>query len=354
MALQENPEKETHGIHNKIWYLEKIINEDKKTFSIAINKFPFHIGRNEDCELSLPSRYISKYHAEIIKEGNVLKIVDLGSVNGVFLNYKPVTSKSVLKDGDILHFNKLLDDTLAFRVMCKKQNRVITEGKTHIAKNYGNRLNSYFKGRKRHISASDFNFSIGLPIYIEIRNKNISHLKANLFSWKERISLTIDLSEGPERKIEVNDRCVVRFSYDGKVFGFETLVQDVEDTPSPHIVLKYPELISYIAYRRYTRYQTNLRAIIRKSLKDKRIDCRIIDISFGGCRVAFSPKIIPDFEGEVFLTMVNLLNDLRVVKVHEERTESGYLIGFRVVSYGGAEKKRRFEEILNFHAPVKT
>ena len=68
-----------------IWYLEKLVNrDDKEKYSIEINDFPFHIGCKEDCNLSLPSPYISKYHAVIIKEDNFLKIVDLGSGNGIW------------------------------------------------------------------------------------------------------------------------------------------------------------------------------------------------------------------------------------------------------------------------------
>lgn len=341
------------NITQKLWYLERLMGSDKKKDSIMINKFPFHIGRNEDCELLLPSKYISKYHAEIVREGNVIKIVDLGSVNGIFINRKKVQESTILNNGDTLHFNKLFDDKLAFKVIRKNPHRAVTESKSQVAKGYGNQINNYFKARKQVMYSNDFQFSIGLPLFLEIKARHIIHLKAQVFSWNQRDSLTVDLSPAEEGKIELNDKCAIRFSYDGKIFGFESVVTGKEEElSSPRLTFKYPKKITCIAYRKHTRYQTNLKAVMRQSFKDRLISCRITNISLGGCCVVFSPETRPELEKEVFLTIVNLVNDLRVLIIHEKNTPSGIEMGLKFTSFGGAVKKKKYEEILNFHAPV--
>lgn len=60
------------------------------------------IGRNPSCHLrfSTDLTYISRQHAEIIREGNQFKVID-HSANGTFVNGKKV-KEVFLKDGDVL------------------------------------------------------------------------------------------------------------------------------------------------------------------------------------------------------------------------------------------------------------
>ena len=75
---------------NIIWGLEGILHNGKAWF-VPINKIPFRIGHSEDCHLSLSSKTISRYHAEIIQENNSLFIQNLSSGNGTYLNNKKIT-----------------------------------------------------------------------------------------------------------------------------------------------------------------------------------------------------------------------------------------------------------------------
>ena len=43
------------------------------------------VGRNPDCDLVLDSAMVSRRHAEILRDGDTLRIRDLGSANGTFL-----------------------------------------------------------------------------------------------------------------------------------------------------------------------------------------------------------------------------------------------------------------------------
>jgi DNA-binding winged helix-turn-helix (wHTH) protein len=59
-----------------------------------------HIGRDNDCEIMIPDRQVSRFHAcvSIIDKGVLLE--DLASKNGTFLNGNPLTGSVLLQDGD--------------------------------------------------------------------------------------------------------------------------------------------------------------------------------------------------------------------------------------------------------------
>lgn len=60
------------------------------------------VGRGTDCDISIPSRQVSRQHARIslTSEGTLLE--DLGSKNGTHHNGQPVEETALLKDGDIV------------------------------------------------------------------------------------------------------------------------------------------------------------------------------------------------------------------------------------------------------------
>ena len=59
------------------------------------------IGRTEQNDIQLKAAYISRRHAVIATEGDITRIIDWGSKNGVFVNSKRV-SEHFLKNGDIV------------------------------------------------------------------------------------------------------------------------------------------------------------------------------------------------------------------------------------------------------------
>lgn len=65
------------------------------------------IGRSSRSDVVIDNDGISEIHAKIIKEGKVFKIIDIGSLNGTFVNSKKITAPKVLKDNDELHFGNL-------------------------------------------------------------------------------------------------------------------------------------------------------------------------------------------------------------------------------------------------------
>ncbi len=61
------------------------------------------IGRDKLCDIRLPSRYVSRHQALLVKSSYGIKVLDLGSRNGSFVNGKPFRDYT-LKDGDVVTF----------------------------------------------------------------------------------------------------------------------------------------------------------------------------------------------------------------------------------------------------------
>lgn len=59
------------------------------------------VGRQEDCQLRIPSAQISRHHCELITGGAGVRIRDLGSSNGTFVNGQKV-DEAELEAGDVI------------------------------------------------------------------------------------------------------------------------------------------------------------------------------------------------------------------------------------------------------------
>ena len=65
-----------------------------------VNPEKFVIGRGSDCEIILPERQVSRYHAEIQHDSGRYFLHDFDSKNGTHLNGKQVTGTVPIHDGD--------------------------------------------------------------------------------------------------------------------------------------------------------------------------------------------------------------------------------------------------------------
>jgi len=86
-----------------LWVLESRLGDDGSLQRTPVQPLPFRVGRGAALQLVLPSAHVSKAHAEIYSDGLTLRVRDLGSRNGTFLNRDPVAD-APLHEGDVLHF----------------------------------------------------------------------------------------------------------------------------------------------------------------------------------------------------------------------------------------------------------
>ncbi|HSD73729.1 MAG TPA: FHA domain-containing protein [Steroidobacteraceae bacterium] len=72
----------------------------------VINRKVTSIGRTDDNDIAIDTRYISRHHARILAGPNATVIEDLGSTNGVYVNDNRVKQRQALSDGDIVMVGK--------------------------------------------------------------------------------------------------------------------------------------------------------------------------------------------------------------------------------------------------------
>lgn len=75
------------------------------------------IGRAKECDIVIPGTHLSRRHAELRPQGGSLHIKDLGSVNGTYLNDKPIT-QTLAHGGDQLRL-----DVYSFRIVSPEGDR---------------------------------------------------------------------------------------------------------------------------------------------------------------------------------------------------------------------------------------
>ncbi len=83
------------------WYLETFA--EGRLRRCPLSPLPFRVGRQHGLELVLAADSVSKRHAEIYAAGSELRVRDLGSRNGTFVN-RVLVDDAALGVGDVLHF----------------------------------------------------------------------------------------------------------------------------------------------------------------------------------------------------------------------------------------------------------
>ena len=86
------------------WCLEGV-STDGAMALIHMARFPFVVGRDVACDLAIPSAETSRHHACIERDiGGLLRVIDLKSGNGTFLNRVQLHGSALLDEGDVVHF----------------------------------------------------------------------------------------------------------------------------------------------------------------------------------------------------------------------------------------------------------
>lgn len=86
------------------WFLEGFVGDSQRLRRVHLYRFPFQVGRHQDCELTLDSTEVSRRHAEIDLINGQPVLRDLQSTNGCFVNHQRIVREQALFSGDVVHF----------------------------------------------------------------------------------------------------------------------------------------------------------------------------------------------------------------------------------------------------------
>jgi EAL domain-containing protein (putative c-di-GMP-specific phosphodiesterase class I) len=101
---------------NVDWFLESIATDGLR-LTQAIDKLPFTVGREHDNDLVVEARGVSGHHAQFDRDADdQLRLTDLGSMNGTFVNRERIEAPRRLAENDIIHFGNA-EYRLAIRTM---------------------------------------------------------------------------------------------------------------------------------------------------------------------------------------------------------------------------------------------
>jgi ABC transport system ATP-binding/permease protein len=82
---------------------------DGKKEVVSLLRDSLKIGREaENNDVAAPAEFksISRHHIEILREGGNYRVVDLGSINGMYVNGQKTVAATLLKDGDKIHIGE--------------------------------------------------------------------------------------------------------------------------------------------------------------------------------------------------------------------------------------------------------
>jgi pSer/pThr/pTyr-binding forkhead associated (FHA) protein len=86
--------------------------KDKVQREVHVGREPLKIGRDATNHIRLENPAVSRFHAEVYRQGYPFFVEDKNSTNGVFVNDVKVTWKVGIRDGDRITVGK---HTLIFR-----------------------------------------------------------------------------------------------------------------------------------------------------------------------------------------------------------------------------------------------
>lgn len=126
MPARQDIEFNDKDMNTTGWYLEGFGHQGQRWF-VRLDRLPFIIGRQKDCDLQLAFAEISRRHAEIYDYDGELRIRECGSTNGTFINRQRLYEELALQHGDIIHFG-----SLEFRIANKQSNTAVPVGNPEL------------------------------------------------------------------------------------------------------------------------------------------------------------------------------------------------------------------------------
>lgn len=112
---------------DRAWYLESIASDGSR-LSTLIDRFPFRVGRDAANDLAVEARGLSRHHARIEKDAQGgLRVIDLGSTNGTFVNREKIDHDRLLSEDDVIHFGHA-----EFRLAATRSDPETTDDRTMV------------------------------------------------------------------------------------------------------------------------------------------------------------------------------------------------------------------------------
>lgn len=116
------------------------------------------IGREDDCDITLPERQISRHHARVFLDDGVYKIQDLQSRNGTWVNGHRLEDIRELRDGDEIN--------IALVVRLQFSGSVATAPLPfELPKSIGGRLRLDRDSRRVFVNGQELDPPLSLPQY---------------------------------------------------------------------------------------------------------------------------------------------------------------------------------------------
>ncbi|HVW01202.1 MAG TPA: FHA domain-containing protein, partial [Planctomycetaceae bacterium] len=88
--------------------VELVVVEGKQQGAVIPVRNKFLIGREEDCQLRPNSELVSRHHCVFTIDDYTVRLRDLGSTNGTYVNEERTNGLVVLKSGDRIRIGKLV------------------------------------------------------------------------------------------------------------------------------------------------------------------------------------------------------------------------------------------------------
>ncbi len=85
----------------------KVIEGKQQGRSIPLDVKRFLVGREQDCQLRPNSELVSRHHCVFSMDDFTVRLRDLGSTNGTFVNGERIQGQVILSDGDRVQIGKL-------------------------------------------------------------------------------------------------------------------------------------------------------------------------------------------------------------------------------------------------------
>ncbi|MDQ7012736.1 MAG: FHA domain-containing protein [Planctomycetota bacterium] len=83
------------------------VRSDGKQQAVPLKPGKILIGRHDDCQIRIPAANVSRHHCEVVSGGSGVRIRDLGSSNGTYVNGHKVDDVE-LSPGDVIEIGTLL------------------------------------------------------------------------------------------------------------------------------------------------------------------------------------------------------------------------------------------------------